>query len=102
MSNRHYRQPNGTWTLSPRELEVLLWAAKGKTYDETASIMNIKFSTVHIYMSKLKLKLNAMNITHAVALSYESGIIKPNTVVSVPFYKKPKLLMDLEARETAL
>jgi DNA-binding CsgD family transcriptional regulator len=99
---RHYRKFDGTWELSPRELEVLLWAARGKTYEETASIMNIKFSTVHIYMGKLKLKLNATNITHAVALSYENGIIEPNTVVAVPFYKKPESLMDLEARETAL
>jgi DNA-binding CsgD family transcriptional regulator len=100
VSKRHYRENDGTWSLSPRELEVLLWAAKGKTYEETASILNLKFSSVHTYMNTLKLKLNATNITHAVALAYENGTIDRNTVVFVPFYKKPESLLDLESKET--
>lgn len=61
--------------LSARELEVLTWAAKGKTYIETAMILGITQNTVHAHMNSLKLKLNAMNVTHAVALGYESGLL---------------------------
>jgi DNA-binding CsgD family transcriptional regulator len=63
-------------TLSPRELEALTWAAKGKTYWETAVILGVSYPSVHNYIDSLKLKLNAINVTHAVALGYELGIFE--------------------------
>ena len=69
------RQPNKD--LSARELEVLTWAAKGKTSSETAQIIGIKFASVRSYVNSLLLKLDAMNIQHAVALGYEHGILAP-------------------------
>jgi DNA-binding CsgD family transcriptional regulator len=53
--------------LSPRELEILTWAAKGKTYSETALILDVSFATIHTHITNLKLKMNAANIAHAVA-----------------------------------
>jgi DNA-binding CsgD family transcriptional regulator len=93
MNNKHCRPPDGTWPLSPRELEVLIWAAKGKTYAETGLILGISHASIHTYMKSMQLKLNATNITHAVAVGYELGIIKHNTVELVPFYRVPEELL---------
>jgi DNA-binding CsgD family transcriptional regulator len=65
--------------LSPRELETLTWAAKGKTYSETAKILDVSFATIHTYITNLKLKMNAANIAHAVARGYELGILELGT-----------------------
>jgi DNA-binding CsgD family transcriptional regulator len=66
-------------TLSPRELEILTWAAKGKTYWETAQILGVSYSAIHTHINNLKLKLNAINVTHAVARGYEIGILELRT-----------------------
>jgi DNA-binding CsgD family transcriptional regulator len=66
-------------TLSPRQLEVLTLAAKGKTYWETAAILGIKYSSVRTHINSLKSKLNAVNATHAVARGYELGILELRT-----------------------
>jgi DNA-binding CsgD family transcriptional regulator len=66
-------------TLSPRELEILTWAAKGKTYWETARILGIGYASVHSHVNSLRLKLNAVNTTHAVARGYELGLIELHT-----------------------
>jgi DNA-binding CsgD family transcriptional regulator len=76
-------------TLSPRQLEILTWAAKGKTYWETAAILSITYASVHSHINCLKLKMNAVNLTHAVARGYELGLIelhtaKPRVMVAVP------------------
>ena len=69
----------GHGTLSPRELEALTWAAKGKTYWETAAILGISYASVHSHINSLRLKLNAVNVTHAVARGYELGILELRT-----------------------
>jgi LuxR family transcriptional regulator of spore coat protein len=63
-------------TLSPRELEILTWAAKGKTYWEIARILGIAYASVHTHIDRIRLKLNAVNTTHAVARGYELGLIE--------------------------
>jgi DNA-binding CsgD family transcriptional regulator len=63
-------------TLSPRQLEVLTWAAKGKTYWETAAILGISYASVHTHIDTLKSKMNAVNVAHAVARGYELGILE--------------------------
>jgi DNA-binding CsgD family transcriptional regulator len=65
--------------LSSREMEILTWAAKGKTYWETARILGIGYASVHTYINSLRLKMNAVNIAHAVALGYELGILELRT-----------------------
>jgi DNA-binding CsgD family transcriptional regulator len=65
--------------LSPRELDTLTWAAKGKTYSETAKILGVSFASVHTYITNLKLKMNAANIAHAVARGYQLGILELGT-----------------------
>jgi DNA-binding CsgD family transcriptional regulator len=63
-------------TLSPRELEILTLAAKGKTYLEAAQILGVSFATIHNHITNLKAKMNARNVAHAVARGYELGILE--------------------------
>ena len=60
-------------------MEVLTWAAKGKTYWETAAILGISYASVHSHINSLKSKMNAVNVAHAVARGYELGILELRT-----------------------
>ncbi|SFN49614.1 DNA-binding transcriptional regulator, CsgD family [Cohaesibacter marisflavi] len=53
--------------LSPRELEILHWSAKGKDYKEIALIVGISEHTVRTYMRSARYKLNCSNMSQAVA-----------------------------------
>lgn len=63
------------YTLGPREREVLLWAARGKTAEDTADILNIATPTVRHYLGQARAKLNALTIAHAVARALVHGLI---------------------------
>lgn len=54
--------------LSPRELHCVAWAAMGKTKAETGSMLGISEKTVRFYLERVREKLNATNITHAVRI----------------------------------
>lgn len=53
--------------LSPREAEVLRWAALGKTASETGAILQVSSRTVTYYLTNACAKLQVTNKTHAVA-----------------------------------
>ena len=53
--------------LSPRQIECLNWAAQGKSIWEIGKIVGISERTVAFHLEKAKEKLNARNITQAVA-----------------------------------
>jgi DNA-binding CsgD family transcriptional regulator len=74
----------GQQTLTPRQVEILVWAARGKTYWETGAILGIKYSSIHGHINTIKLKLSAVNITHAVARGYELGILELRTAEPMP------------------
>lgn len=61
--------------LSPREVECLKWAAAGKTVAETAIILSLADKTVRFYLDLARVKLNATNITHAVAKALRLNLI---------------------------
>ena len=65
-----------THSLTPRELEVLTWVAKGKTAWETAKILRITKRTVDGHMQTVVQKLGAANRTHAVAIALQSHLIR--------------------------
>ena len=54
-------------TLAPREREVLMWTARGKTADEIAEIIGISAHTVKSYLKATRAKLNSASIAAAVA-----------------------------------
>lgn len=53
--------------LAPRELEVLKWAAAGKSIWDTSVILGLSERTVQFYLRNAATKLNATNKTQAVA-----------------------------------
>lgn len=63
--------------LTPRELEALLWAARGKSVWETAQLLGVSERTVKFFVQRACAKLNAQNKTHAVAKALARGLIQP-------------------------
>ena len=61
--------------LTPREKEVIAWAARGKTVVDTAQILGISPETVEGFIKQALRKLSASNKTHGVAKSIALGII---------------------------
>lgn len=62
-------------TLTPREIDCLKWAARGKTDGEIAEILSIARWTVVTYLQNAKIKLGCANRTSAVAVAMSLGII---------------------------
>lgn len=65
-----------THSLTPRELEVLTWVARGKTAWETAKILRISKRTVDEHVQSITAKLGAVNRTQAVAIALQNHIIQ--------------------------
>jgi len=61
--------------LSKREEQCLIWAARGKTYQDISDILNISFGSVKSYLDTARHKLNCANLTHAVGVAVATGVI---------------------------
>ena len=61
--------------LSKREEQCLIWAARGKTYQDISEILNISFGSVKSYLDTARHKLNCINLTHACAVAVATGVI---------------------------
>lgn len=64
---------DGQNPLSPRELQVLQWAAEGSEPAEIAAAMHLSLGTVRNYLTTIVTKLNARNRVDAVKMAYDSG-----------------------------
>jgi DNA-binding CsgD family transcriptional regulator len=63
--------------LSLREEQCLIWAARGKTYEEIGEITNLSYYSVRSHLDIARHKLHGANLTHAVALALAVGVIPP-------------------------
>jgi DNA-binding CsgD family transcriptional regulator len=63
--------------LSPRELETLVWTARGKDYKEIAKIVDVSEHTIRTYMRSTRFKLNCSNLTQSVAKAIKLRLINP-------------------------
>ena len=61
--------------LKPRELQVLRLATEGNTEAEIAQKLYLGRSTVHTYRARIRKKLGAKNMTHAVAIAFRLGVV---------------------------
>jgi LuxR family quorum sensing-dependent transcriptional regulator len=61
-----------TVAITPREKEILQWAAVGKTAWETSQILNISEKTVRNHMNAIHLKFNVSSTTQAVVEALRS------------------------------
>lgn len=71
---------NSNIRLSPRELQCLQWAARGKTNDDVAAILGISERVVRAYFESARFKLNAINKNQAVAKALGLGLIQSEIV----------------------
>lgn len=69
--------------LTPREKEILLWAAEGKSDPVIADILSISYPTVRFHMSNIFRKLDAFERTLAVAKAIRQGLILPSYVAAL-------------------
>lgn len=68
---------DGAIKLTPREIEILTWVAKGKSRWETGIILNISEDTVKAHLDNIRQKLSASNTTHAIAIALLHGLLLP-------------------------
>ena len=61
--------------LSNREEQCLLWAARGKTFQEIGEILGLAFGTVKTHLDAARHKLHCMNLPQAAAVAFATGAI---------------------------
>lgn len=71
------RTPPTNCRLTPREIEVLTWSAKGKTQWEIGEILHISEETVRKHVSAICQRLGATNKTQATVVAVMHGLIIP-------------------------
>src|SRR3712207_6708488 len=69
----HSEEPHARKRLTPRERDVLAWAAAGKSAWETSALLGISEATVITHLDHIRRKLNAANTTHAVVVALQTG-----------------------------
>jgi len=67
--------PEQPFGLSPRELEVLLILAEGRTDREIAERLFISQRTVHIHVRRVLAKLGATSRTQATSIAWRAGVL---------------------------
>ena len=64
-------------SLNDREIETLMWAARGKTSEEVATIMSIAERTVNFHLNNARDKLGVATRIQAAVKATIAGIIEP-------------------------
>ena len=75
-ANINFKLPAFRVHLSNREEQCLLWAARGKTYQEIAEILGLALSTVKTHLDAARQKLQCVNLPHAAAVAFATGLIQ--------------------------
>lgn len=67
--------PKSPVQLSPREEQCLIWAARGKTHQQIAKILDLSLGSVKTHLDTARRKLQCNNLTHAVGVAIAAGLI---------------------------
>jgi FixJ family two-component response regulator len=67
-------------TLSPRELEVFRFVAKGMLNKQIASKRGISLQTIKVHRGRVMQKIQAKTVTELIHLAQKAGIIPPPSV----------------------
>ena len=71
------RPPLPDSPLTPREIDVLRWLARGKSREETSVILGVSLETVKTHAKSILAKLEVQNTAAAVARAFELGLLRP-------------------------
>ena len=74
-SHINFKLPASPAHLSDREEQCLLWAARGKTFQQIAEILDLALGTVKTHLDAARQKLCCMNLPHAVAFAFATGVL---------------------------
>jgi DNA-binding CsgD family transcriptional regulator len=74
-ANINFKLPTPPVKLSRREEQCLIWAARGKTYQEIGEILDLTFGSVKTHLDSARRKLHCMNLTHAAAVAVATAVI---------------------------
>ncbi len=66
--------------LTERELEILIFLAKGMSNNDIACALSVTEKTVKTHVSNVLSKLNVKSRTQAAVYAWQSGIVKPGSV----------------------
>ena len=69
--------PDGLDELSPRELEVLSFVARGSNNREIAEALYLSPLTVKTHVSRILMKLRARDRVQLVVIAYQAGLVSP-------------------------
>lgn len=64
-----------SFQLTKREIDVLHWISRGKTYPETAIILGISVRTVKFHIENITKKMNVSNAKHAIYKAKHDNLI---------------------------
>lgn len=64
-------------TLSPREFEIFLLLAAGKSVNDVAELLNLSSKTVGNHYTSIKNKLNIANASELTRLAIREGLLEP-------------------------
>src|SRR5271156_2453456 len=74
-SHINFKLPASPAHLSNREEQCLLWAARGKTFQEIGEILGLALGTVKANLDAARHKWDCVNLPHAVAFAFATGAI---------------------------
>ncbi|WP_416973237.1 response regulator transcription factor [Streptomyces sp. 4F14] len=66
--------------LTPREREVTVFAAEGKSNDEIAGELTLSVLTVRTHIHRAMTKLGARDRAQLVVIAYQTGLVRPSDV----------------------